>query len=88
MSDIGSKGQVPCCGGPVSYSSDDSASSLSDGLFPEWVADTLKTSVGTVPVVKTEWSREDHRGRRLARWTRKRMSYTVPPGLYAVGSPD
>lgn len=48
----------------------------------------VDTSVGRVPVVSTLLSAADRRGGWLVRWAVGRMSYTVEPGLYAVGAPQ
>jgi len=47
----------------------------------------VETAVISVPVVSTRLSRQDILGSWKARWGYKRMHYTVPPGLYAVGNP-
>ncbi len=51
--------------------------------FLEW----LETPVGQVPRVSTALSFCDHLGACKVRWGIGRMSYMVPPGLYAVGHP-
>ncbi len=47
----------------------------------------METAVSSVPMVSTRLSRQDILGSWKARWGYKRMHYTVPPGLYAVGNP-
>jgi acetyl-CoA decarbonylase/synthase complex subunit gamma len=47
----------------------------------------LETPAGRVPVVSAALTRADRVGAWKARWGIGRMSYLVPPGLYAVGSP-
>ncbi|MBI5118578.1 acetyl-CoA synthase subunit gamma [Candidatus Poribacteria bacterium] len=47
----------------------------------------IRTEAGTVPRVKTELDLIDHLGAWRARWGIRRMSYSVQPGLYAVGNP-
>ena len=42
---------------------------------------------GRVPVVSTSWNRADRIGEIRSRLSNFRMSYIVPPGLYAVGTP-
>ncbi|HQG32259.1 MAG TPA: mercury methylation corrinoid protein HgcA [Deltaproteobacteria bacterium] len=43
---------------------------------------------GKAPQVSSILRREDHWGTVKARWGFRRMSYTVDPGLYALGKPD
>jgi acetyl-CoA decarbonylase/synthase complex subunit gamma len=47
----------------------------------------LETPAGRVPVISPSLGRADRFGAWKARWGIGRMSYLVPPGLYAVGSP-
>jgi hypothetical protein len=44
--------------------------------------------VGKVPQVTTTLTAADHIGSCKARWGINRMSYLVPPGLYAIGTPN
>jgi hypothetical protein len=46
------------------------------------------TLAGPVPTVSATLNRTDRLGALLVRWRFGRSSYTVDPGLYAVGSPD
>lgn len=55
---------------------------------PEWVCGSLETPVGTVSQISANWTRNDGWGQIKARTTSFRMKYTVPPGLYAIGTPD
>jgi hypothetical protein len=48
----------------------------------------LDTPAGRVPIVSSELSFGDRLGSWKARWGIGRMSYLVPPGLYAIGEPD
>ncbi len=48
----------------------------------------LDTPAGKVARIATEWSAADHLGAWKVRWAIGRMAYLVPPGLYAVGTPD
>ncbi len=52
-----------------------------------WSDGTVKTGAGEVPRVRTELLLSDRLGAWKARWAIGRMSYTVRPGLYAVGDP-
>ncbi len=56
--------------------------------WPEWVCGTLRTPVGNVFRVTTEWTWADHLGQIKCRISQFRMKYSVQPGLYAVGKPD
>jgi len=51
--------------------------------FQRW----LETPAGRVPVVSSALGRADILGAWKARWGIGRMSYLVPPGLYALGAP-
>ena len=51
--------------------------------FQRW----LETLVGRVPVIFPQLRPVDRFGAWKARWGIGRMSYLVPPGLYAIGSP-
>ncbi|MFC1494016.1 mercury methylation corrinoid protein HgcA [Thermodesulfobacteriota bacterium] len=53
----------------------------------EWLAGSITTPVGEIPVVSTELSKKDVTGRWKVRWGIGRMKYTINPGLYAVGNP-
>jgi acetyl-CoA decarbonylase/synthase complex subunit gamma len=47
----------------------------------------LTTAIGTVPRVSSALGRADRIGSWKARWGIGRMTYTVDPGLYALGQP-
>lgn len=51
--------------------------------FIEW----LETPAGRVPRISSKLDIFDHLGACKARWGIERMSFIVPPGLYAVGTP-
>jgi len=51
--------------------------------FESW----LETPAGRVPRITTSLTLADHLGACKARWGINRMSFLVPPGLYAVGTP-
>ena len=53
-----------------------------------FVIDTLNTSVGVVPVVGSELFWQDKKGHYKVRWNIGRDSFTVEPGLYALGNPS
>ena len=48
----------------------------------------LETPAGRVPRISSELGFGDHLGACKARWGIGRMTYIVPPGLYALGTPD
>jgi hypothetical protein len=52
------------------------------------VTGSVDTPVGPVPQVSTMWSFSDRWGEIRSRTSAYRMKYSIPPGLYAVGSPD
>lgn len=55
---------------------------------PEWTCGAVRTPVGEVFRVSTDWSRADYLGQARCRISGLRMKYRVEPGLYAVGEPD
>lgn len=57
-------------------------------LDQPFVIGTIETLAGTVPVVDPRLTRRDHIGGSRVRWGIGRYTYTVDPGLYAVGTPD
>jgi len=56
-------------------------------LDQPFVIGSLDVPGGTVPVVSSTLGREDRWGTFKVRWGVGRMSYTVDPGLYALGKP-
>jgi acetyl-CoA decarbonylase/synthase complex subunit gamma len=71
----------PCCGPPTSTG----GGVITDKVpgFIEW----LDTAAGKVPRISSQLNVTDHLGACKARWGIGRMSYIVPPGLYAIGTP-
>ncbi|MDD5224098.1 MAG: mercury methylation corrinoid protein HgcA [bacterium] len=67
-----------CCGGPVRPGTPET----------HFVSGAVNTPAGPVPRVTGELSSRDRWGSVKCRWGIGRMSYTVAPGLYALGSPD
>jgi len=55
---------------------------------PDFISGTIETPIGPVPGVRSDLSLRDRLGTWKVRWRIGRMSYTVPPGLYALGTPD
>jgi len=62
------------------------SSNVADRNEP-WIAGWMSTSAGDVPKVSTSLRLLDHLGTWKARWGIGRMSYSIAPGLYAVGTP-
>lgn len=54
----------------------------------KYIIGTLDTAVGIVPQVSALWSYSDIWSTIKVRWSIGRMSYSVKPGLYAIGTPD
>jgi len=52
-----------------------------------WVAEFIPTPTGDIPVVSTRLTLSDRLSAFKVRWGVGRMSYTIPPGLYAVDRP-
>ena len=53
-----------------------------------YITGTINTRVGIVNQISTTWSRLDTWNTIKVRWSIGRMSYSVKPGLNAVGTPD
>jgi hypothetical protein len=93
-----------CCGGsppsggtagracePSRGANDHSSSSCcSHASFKpaEWITGSVRTSVGTIPLVSTELSNKENWEHLKCRLGGFRHRYQVEPGLYAVGNPD
>ncbi len=71
-----------CCAG------EESTLDYGKAAGADWVNGQIETAVGPVYRIKTTLECSDLLGSFKARWGVGRMSYIVPPGLYAVGSPD
>ena len=70
-----------CCCNPSS------ACQASSPPVAPWVAGSVGTPIGDVPVVSTRLGMTDRFGAWKARWGIGRMQYRVVPGLYAIGNP-
>jgi hypothetical protein len=71
----------PCCGPPAT---------TGGGKIDERVPgfqDWLTTGAGPVPRISSQIRLNDRLGSWMARWGIGRMTYIVPPGLYALGHP-
>jgi hypothetical protein len=53
-----------------------------------WIVGRVESAGGPIPQVADRLGRRDRLGGWKVRWSLGRMSYSVPPGLYAVGRPD
>jgi len=58
------------------------------GAVAPWVEGVVTTATGAVPRARTILALRDRIGAIRARWGIGRMRYSIPPGLYAVGTPD
>jgi hypothetical protein len=56
--------------------------------LPPWVLGLYETKAGNIPKISSKWCRADYLGMIKSRSTAFRMDYAVPPGIYALGSPD
>jgi acetyl-CoA decarbonylase/synthase complex subunit gamma len=74
-------GKAPCCGLPANTGGGKIDETVPG--FQEW----LTTDAGKVPRITSEICLSDRVGAWKARWGIGRMTYTVPPGLYALGHP-
>jgi hypothetical protein len=52
-----------------------------------WITGNVETPAGKVPRIGTRLTLRDELGALKVRFAIRRMDYTVPPGLYAVGEP-
>jgi acetyl-CoA decarbonylase/synthase complex subunit gamma len=57
-------------------------------LDQSFVVGAIDTPTGQVPVVSAELTRADRFGGYRVRWGIGRYTYTVDPGLYAIGAPN
>lgn len=74
-----------CCG------TDGGNEQVPKGVEPPsapWITGSIASPVGEVPQVSDHLTLCDLLGSWRARWSVSRMRYNVPPGLYALGSPD
>lgn len=58
-----------------------------DGTI-SWIAGSISTPKGGIPVISTNLLAKDHWGTFKTRFGFGRMNYKISPGLYAVGQPD
>lgn len=72
----------PCCG-PATTRTGGEITDKVPG-FLHW----LSTKAGRVPQISTSLTFRDHFGACKARWALHRMDFIVPPGLYAIGTPN
>ncbi|GHU72835.1 hypothetical protein FACS1894184_20780 [Clostridia bacterium] len=79
MSDSCCSGNSGCCVG---------ASCCCGTPDEPWMAGTIETPFGSIPVISTKPTLADTLGAWKVRWGIGRMNYTIDPGLYAVGNPN
>ena len=53
-----------------------------------WIHGEVETPAGKIPRIVTNWMLRDKLGALKVRLAIGRMDYSIPPGLYAVGSPS
>ncbi len=58
------------------------------GIGQPFIEGKVASPVGDIPRMGAELSFRDRLGTIKARWAVGRMSFTLDPGLYALGSPD
>jgi len=75
-----------CCGGQTPKP--DSPHEKPGYRMLGFVEDFLPAPASPVPLVRSEMSREDHRGTLFARIGIGRDDYRIAPGLYGIGAPD
>ncbi len=75
--------QRTCCPPPKPAS----APSAPSASGAPWIDGVVASAIGPIPRARTVWTKADQWGEIAVRCGLRRMSYTVPPGLYAVGSP-
>ena len=72
-----------CCGGTRTFKDSGTIDENVAG-FQEW----LSTPAGNIARISSRLTLSDHLGACKARWAISRMSYYVPAGLYAIGTPS
>lgn len=72
-----------CCGGTRTFKNSGTIDENVAG-FQEW----LSTPAGNIARISSRLTLPDHLGACKARWAISRMSYYVPAGLYAIGTPS
>lgn len=56
--------------------------------IPSFIVGSIPTKAGEIPQISTSWDIKDWLGTIKVRTAFGRSSYTVKPGLYAIGNPD
>lgn len=79
--------RLPPCSPAVAPNRLDGAATSTPVSAP-WIIGRMQTAVGEVPQIGTSLGWTDRIGGWKVRWAIGRMRYRVPPGLYAVGSPN
>jgi hypothetical protein len=55
---------------------------------PDWIVGSIKTPIAQIPIISTVLTKSDRTGAINVRLGIGRDNYVIPPGLYAVGTPD
>jgi hypothetical protein len=77
-----------CCPSPAAAASPGTEPQRASALAGvPWIDGAVDSAIGSIPRARTAWTKADRRGEIAVRWALRRMTYTVPPGLYAIGSP-
>lgn len=79
--------QAPCCG-PANEAEQQSVFYQSSSCCPTMSQGASNFIPPVVQTVSTDWTWDDYLGQIRCRVSAFRYSYTVTPGLYAVGKPD
>ncbi len=61
---------------------------ISRDKMPSYAAGIINTTAGEIMQISSQWKRADYWGQIKSRATAFRMSYSVEPGIYAIGNPD
>ncbi len=61
---------------------------LSPDKMPSFAIGYINTPAGDVLQISSQWKKGDYWGQIKSRATAFRMSYSVEPGIYAIGNPD
>jgi hypothetical protein len=81
------KNKPTCCCGPSTAPHVTAERFAAELARAPWIDGVVSSPIGSIPRARTEWTRADRTGEVRVRLGFHRMSYAVPPGLYAVGNP-
>lgn len=88
MSEIDDQDLQPACQSCDCFGDEDIVKKHEGIAEQPWMEKFISTSVGEVPVVRTDLLFSDKMGAFKVRWGSGRGKYRVTPGLYAVGNPE